>query len=70
MNFERDSELTISTILQYRKRRSNFYRDIHITIKSEDKKCVKESAEVSLGGQGGEEEADEGDAAASRQPYP
>ena len=35
----------------------------HNTGKSEDKKCVKESEEVSLGGQGGDEEADEGDAA-------
>ena len=39
------------------------YQDIHNAGKCKDKSDVKECEEVSVGGEGGEEEADEGDAA-------
>ena len=39
------------------------YWNIHNAGKCKNKKYVKEGEEVSLGGEGGEEEADEGDAA-------
>ena len=42
---------------------SNSDRVIHNAGKYKDKNCVKEGEEVSVGGEGGEEEADEGDAA-------
>ena len=45
------------------KNKRNSHCNIHNAGKGEDKKCVKESEEVSVGGEGGEEEADEGDAA-------
>ena len=42
---------------------SNSYPDIHNAGKWKDKNYVKVGEEVSVGGEGGEEEADEGDAA-------
>ena len=45
------------------KKKINSYRDIHKDGKCKDKSDVKECEEGSLGGEGGEEEADEGDAA-------
>ena len=47
----------------WRKKLSNYYWNIHKDGRWNDKKCVKESEEVSLVGEGGHEEADEGDAA-------
>ena len=44
-------------------KKSNSYRDIHNDGKCNDKNDVKVSDKGSLGGEGGEEEADEGDAA-------
>ena len=44
-------------------KKSNSYRDIHNDGKCNDKNDVKVSEKGSLGGEGGEEEADEGDAA-------
>ena len=41
----------------------NSYPDIHNAGKCKDKNYVKEGEESSVGGEGGEEEADEGDAA-------
>ena len=41
---------------------SNSYPDIHNAGKWKDKNYVKVGEEVSVGGEGGEEEADEGDA--------
>ena len=46
-----------------RVKKINSYRDIHLDGKCNDKNDVKESEQVSVGGEGGEEEADEGDAA-------
>ena len=42
---------------------SKSYRNIHNAGKCKDKHSVKVSEKVSLSGEGGEEEADEGDAA-------
>ena len=44
-------------------KKSSPYCDIHNAGKGEDENRVKESKKVSLGGEGGHEEADEGDAA-------
>ena len=44
-------------------KKSNSYRDIHNDGKCKDKNDVKVSEQGSLVGEGGEEEADEGDAA-------
>ena len=44
-------------------KKSSPYCDIHNAGKGEDENRVKESEKVSLGGEGGHEEADEGDAA-------
>ena len=50
-------------LLAMAKNLSNSYRDIHNAGICKDKNDVKECEEVSVGGEGGEEEADEGDAA-------
>ena len=42
---------------------NNSYRDIHNDGKYKDKNCAKVCQQCSVGGEGGHEEADEGDAA-------
>ena len=41
----------------------NYHRNVHNAGHGKDKNCVKEGEEISLGGEGGHEEANEGDAA-------
>ena len=63
-NFGRKkTESQLNAFLWYGYKKSNSHHDIHNGGKCRDKSDVKEGKQVSLGGEGGEEEADEGEAA-------